>query len=76
MYVTDIGINIHYIKFEGRMSWGEIIPENAINEDGNGHGTHCVGTIGLCKYGVAEAANLIVVKIFGSNGSLSAPLQA
>ena len=44
------------------------IPDDA-DEDGNGHGTHCAGTVGSRKYGVAKAANLIAVKVLGSNGS-------
>ena len=37
--------------------------------DGNGHGSHCAGTIGSRKFGVAKKANLIAVKVLGSNGS-------
>jgi cerevisin len=40
-----------------------------VDEDGNGHGTHCAGTIASRKYGVAKAANVIAVKVLGSNGS-------
>ena len=39
------------------------------DEDANGHGTHCAGTIASRKYGVAKAANVIAVKVLGSNGS-------
>jgi subtilisin len=38
-------------------------------EDGNGHGTHCAGTIGSPTYGVAPAASLIGVKVLSSGGS-------
>lgn len=37
--------------------------------DANGHGTHCAGTIASRAYGVAKAANVIAVKVLGSNGS-------
>ena len=37
--------------------------------DGNGHGTHCAGTIASREYGVAKAAHVIAVKVLGSNGS-------
>ena len=40
-----------------------------MDEDGNGHGTHCAGTIASRKYGVAKKANVIAVKVLGSNGS-------
>jgi len=37
--------------------------------DGNGHGTHCSGTIAGKKYGVAKKANVYAVKVLRSNGS-------
>ena len=40
-----------------------------MDEDGNGHGSHCAGTIASRKYGVAKAAKVIAVKVLGSNGS-------
>ena len=69
VYIVDTGININHAEFEGRASWGTTIPQNDVDEDGNGHGTHCAGTIGSRKYGVAKAAHLIAVKVLGSNGS-------
>ena len=45
------------------------MPANDVDEDGNGHGTHCAGTIASRKYGVAKAATVIAVKVLGSNGS-------
>ena len=68
VYIIDTGINTKHVEFEGRASWGITIP-NDVDEDGNGHGTHCAGTVGSRKYGVAKAANLIAVKVLGSNGS-------
>ena len=69
VYVIDTGINIHHVEFEGRASWGTTIPLNDVDEDGNGHGTHCAGTIASRAYGVAKAAKVIAVKVLGSNGS-------
>ncbi|KAF9256738.1 subtilisin-like serine protease [Marasmius fiardii PR-910] len=69
VYVVDTGININHNEFEGRASWGKTIPQNDVDEDGNGHGTHCAGTIASRKYGVAKGANVIAVKVLGSNGS-------
>lgn len=68
VYVIDTGINTEHNEFEGRASWGKTIPEDE-DEDGNGHGTHCAGTIAGRKYGVAKAANVIAVKVLGTNGS-------
>jgi cerevisin len=69
VYIVDTGINIDHVEFEGRARWGKTIPQNDEDEDGNGHGTHCAGTIASRKYGVAKAANVIAVKVLGSNGS-------
>ena len=69
MYVIDTGINVEHVEFEGRASWGKTIPENDVDEDGNGHGTHCAGTIASAKYGIAKGAHVIAVKVLGSNGS-------
>ncbi|KAK7691286.1 hypothetical protein QCA50_004679 [Cerrena zonata] len=69
VYVIDTGINVGHEEFKGRASWGATIPQNDVDEDGNGHGTHCAGTIASAKYGVAKAANVIAVKVLGSNGS-------
>jgi len=69
VYVIDTGINIVHEEFEGRASWGKTMPQNDEDEDGNGHGTHCAGTIASRKFGVAKKANVIAVKVLGSNGS-------
>jgi cerevisin len=68
-YVIDTGINIHHVEFGGRAFWGKTIPANDEDIDGNGHGTHCAGTIASRKYGVAKQANVIAVKVLGTNGS-------
>ncbi|KAF8523247.1 peptidase S8/S53 domain-containing protein [Gautieria morchelliformis] len=69
VYVIDTGININHIEFEGRASWGTTVPRNDVDEDGNGHGTHCAGTIASRAYGVAKGAKVTAVKVLGSNGS-------
>jgi cerevisin len=69
VYVVDTGINIDHVELEGRASWGKTIPQNDVDEDGNGHGSHCAGTIASRKYGVAKKAHVIAVKVLGSNGS-------
>lgn len=45
------------------------MPRNDVDVDGNGHGTHCAGTIASKSYGVAKKAHVIAVKVLGSNGS-------
>ncbi|KAI0310814.1 peptidase S8/S53 domain-containing protein, partial [Amylostereum chailletii] len=69
VYVIDTGINTNHREFQGRAAWGKTVPKNDVDEDNNGHGTHCAGTIASAKYGVAKAANVIAVKVLGSNGS-------
>ncbi|KAI0295287.1 peptidase S8/S53 domain-containing protein [Russula brevipes] len=69
VYVIDTGININHVEFEGRASWGKTIPTGDVDDDNNGHGTHCAGTIASRKYGVAKSAHVIAVKVLGSDGS-------
>ncbi|KAI9503911.1 peptidase S8/S53 domain-containing protein [Coemansia spiralis] len=61
VYVVDTGVNIDHVDFEGRAKWGKTVPVNDVDEDKNGHGTH--------RYGVAKSANVVAVKVLGSNGS-------
>jgi len=69
VYVIDTGIYVEHKDFEGRAYWGRTVPENDVDEDANGHGTHCAGTIASKTYGVAKKAHVIAVKVLGSNGS-------
>ncbi|KAG9237944.1 putative subtilisin-like proteinase Spm1 [Amylocarpus encephaloides] len=69
VYVIDTGTNTEHVDFEGRAHWGKTIPLNDPDEDGNGHGTHCSGTVAGHKYGVAKKANVYAVKVLKSNGS-------
>ncbi|RPB05278.1 subtilisin-like protein, partial [Choiromyces venosus 120613-1] len=69
VYVIDTGTNTDHNDFEGRAHWGKTIPAGDEDEDGNGHGTHCSGTIAGKKYGVAKKANVYAVKVLRSNGS-------
>lgn len=69
VYVIDTGTNIEHADFEGRANWGKTIPANDEDLDGNGHGTHCSGTIAGKKYGVAKKATIYAVKVLKSNGS-------
>jgi len=69
VYVIDTGTNTDHVDFEGRASWGKTIPNGDADEDGNGHGTHCSGTVAGKKYGVAKKAHVKAVKVLRSNGS-------
>jgi cerevisin len=68
-YVIDTGTNVDHVDFEGRANWGKTIPSGDADVDGNGHGTHCSGTIAGKKYGVAKKAKVYAVKVLRSNGS-------
>lgn len=69
-YIVDTGINAEHVEFEGRASRGkkfvtEPVP-GAVTSDNDvqGHGTHCAGTIGSRAYGVAKKVKLVGVKVF------------
>lgn len=68
VYVIDTGIHIKHEEFEGRAKWSKTMPQNDVDEDANGHGTHCAGTIGSRRYGVAKKAGLHAVKVLDSQG--------
>ena len=68
-YVIDTGVYIDHLQFEGRAKWGKTIPSGDSDTDGNGHGTHCAGTIASKDYGVAKKAEVVGVKVLRSNGS-------
>lgn len=68
VYIIDTGINVDHEEFEGRAKWGKTIPLFDLDIDGNGHGTHCAGTIGSKTFGVAKKANLIAVKVLRTSG--------
>ncbi|EEH42602.1 uncharacterized protein PADG_07422 [Paracoccidioides brasiliensis Pb18] len=69
VYVVDTGTNTYHVDFENRASWGTTIPTGDGDEDGNGHGTHCSGTVAGKKYGVAKNSSVIAVKVLTSSGS-------
>jgi cerevisin len=69
VYVIDTGTNTEHVDFEGRARWGKTIPTGDEDADGNGHGTHCSGTIAGKTYGVAKKAKVYAVKVLRSNGS-------
>ncbi|KAI9312028.1 serine protease 1 [Dichotomocladium elegans] len=69
VYVIDTGVNVEHVDFEGRARWGKTIPKGDEDEDGNGHGSHCAGTIAGARFGVAKKAIPIAVKVLRSNGS-------
>jgi len=67
VYVIDTGIYTAHSDFGGRASWG--ISYVSETTDGHGHGTHCAGTIGGTRWGVAKKVNLIAVQVLSASGS-------
>jgi subtilisin family serine protease len=71
--VTDTGIDTDHSAFKP----GQILVDKCTSfvsgestvEDGHGHGTHCAGTIGSFKYGVAPGVKIIGVKVLSRFGS-------
>jgi len=68
LYTIDTGIYLQHNDFGGRATWGFTAPANANDDDLNGHGTHCSGTMAGTQYGVAKRSNLIAVKVLGDLG--------
>lgn len=70
LYVVDTGIRTSHAVFTGRAIQGFTFNTSQGGEiDGDGHGTHCAGTAGGAKFGVAQGANIIAVKVLGNDGS-------
>jgi len=67
-FVLDTGIFIGHNDFQGRASWGKNFVDTD-DSDKNGHGTHCAGTIGGTKYGMAKKCRLVAVKVLSAGGS-------
>mmetsp|Transcript_35183 Transcript_35183/g.73909 ORF Transcript_35183/g.73909 Transcript_35183/m.73909 type:complete len:1054 (+) Transcript_35183:64-3225(+) len=79
VYVMDTGIRTTHEDFEGRAIPTAEILGNGIVEceaddttcaaDVNGHGTHCAGTIGGKRFGIAKESTLHAMKVLGDDGS-------
>jgi len=70
VYVADTGILTTHTDFDGgRATFGVNYSGETSTADGNGHGTHCAGTIGGLTYGVSKATRLVAVKVLNTAGS-------
>ncbi|PHH69306.1 hypothetical protein CDD80_6838 [Ophiocordyceps camponoti-rufipedis] len=67
-YIIDTGIDASHPEFEGRAAMAKSFVDGQ-DTDGNGHGTHCAGTIGSSSYGVAKKTSLYGVKVLDDSGS-------
>jgi len=68
VYVVDTGVYVNHRDFGGRATFGANFAGGS-NNDGNGHGTHCAGTIGGSTFGIAKGARLVGVKVLSDSGS-------
>jgi hypothetical protein len=57
-------------SFSGRATFLANFAGDGDNTDGNGHGTHCAGTVGSKTYGVAKKTKLYAVKVLDASGSV------
>jgi len=79
VYVADTGVRTTHTDFGGRaiptlevLGNGVVVcnPTDAsCANDGNGHGTHCAGTVGGTSFGVAKEVTLRAVKVLSDSGS-------
>jgi len=71
--VVDTGVNLKHPGFAAGQVLAELgvsfVSGEADAEDGNGHGTHCSGTIASKDYGVAPEAKIVPVKVLSKGGS-------
>ncbi|SER44142.1 Peptidase inhibitor I9 [Lentzea xinjiangensis] len=69
-YVIDTGLRTSHQAFGGRARNGyDFVDNDAVAQDGNGHGTHVAGTIAGAQHGVAKAATVYGVRVLNNSGS-------
>ncbi|MGI5506110.1 S8 family peptidase [Lentzea sp. CA-135723] len=69
-YIIDTGVRITHRDFGGRARNGyDFVDNDAVAQDGNGHGTHVAGTVAGTSYGVAKQANIVAVRVLNNAGS-------
>jgi subtilisin family serine protease len=74
--VLDTGLDLGHPDFAGRRVTSRSFVQGQAVQDGNGHGTHCIGTScgpkrpgTLPRYGVAFEADIFAGKVLSNQGS-------
>jgi subtilisin family serine protease len=69
-YIIDTGVRISHQDFGGRASYGyDAVSDDAIAQDGNGHGTHVAAGVAGSSHGVAKKADIVAVRVLDDVGS-------
>lgn len=75
VYIIDTGINYDHDDFGGRAHYAglDVIDKLTGSErkgsDCNGHGTHCAGTVGGKKFGIAKDVRLFSLRALDCSGT-------
>jgi len=69
VYVVDTGVEFKHGDFGKRATLDASFVAGESAPDGNGHGTHCAGTIGSATYGIAKEVTILGVKVLNGQGS-------
>jgi hypothetical protein len=69
VWVLDTGVRLDHQEFQGRAIFGANFIAGESGDDGNGHGTHCAGTVGGINAGYATQATIGSVKVLANSGS-------
>lgn len=68
VYVLDTSVRTTHNDFGGRAVFGYNAVGDNQNDDRNGHGTHCAGTVAGTLYGVAKQASIVAIKVLNDYG--------
>jgi subtilisin family serine protease len=68
IYVLDTGVYTSHSEFEDRVKWGANFAGDGLDYDGDGHGTHVMGTCLGVNVGLAKKASGTAVKVLDIHG--------